>query len=91
MIMNEDLVIKKLLEHDERLQRIEETMATKDNIRGLLDGQDQMMVILKRLDEERVFTYEMVKRIEGRVDFLEKESGTQRQELNRVKLQLNIA
>lgn len=89
--MNEDLVIKEIVSLREDVETIKETMSTKDDIRNLLAAQDEMMVILKRLDEERVFTYAMVKRIEERVDTIEKESGIQRQELNRVKLQLKIA
>ncbi len=42
-------------------------MVTKDDIRGLANGQDQIMSILKRLDEERIFTLEWVKRIEAYV------------------------
>lgn len=89
--MNEELVIKEIVSLREDVETIKDTMSTKDDIRNLLAAQDEMMVILKRLDEERVFTYAMVKRIEERVDTIEKESGIQRQELNRVKLQLKIA
>ncbi len=44
---------------------------------------DEMMTILRRLDEERLFTFEMVKRIEGEVE-------RQRKEINEIKEVLKI-
>jgi len=57
------------------------TFATKDDLkkfvtkdefaefrREILDGQDKMMVILERLDQERVFTLEWVRRIDRQVE-----------------------
>jgi uncharacterized protein YjgD (DUF1641 family) len=59
--MNEDKVLQKLIEHDERLDRIEENMATKADTRSITGTMDEMMVILKRLDQERVFTVEWIR------------------------------
>lgn len=63
----EGKIIKKLLEHDERLDSIEEQLAflrenavTKDEY---LCGQDKIMVILKRLDEERLVTHHTLQKL----------------------------
>ena len=49
-----------------------------------MDQFDKQLVILQRLDQERVFTQEWIRRIEEEVK-------THSQELSRVKLQLKIA
>lgn len=54
--MDEGRVVKKLLEHDEKLAELV-TRREFDAFRGeYLQGQDEMMTILKRLDQERIFT-----------------------------------
>ena len=50
----EDKIIQKLIEHDERLERIENEMATKKEVREILDTLDAMTTILKHLDQERI-------------------------------------
>lgn len=75
--MDEDKVILKLIDHDERLKRIEENMATKNDIANLLVGQDKMMQILLRVDQERIFTNEKIKQLEA--------------DVKTIKLQLQIA
>lgn len=54
--MNEDRIINKLIEIDEKVTRMEERMATKDDIADIHQILDHQSVILKRLDEERHFT-----------------------------------
>ena len=62
--MNEEKIITTLLDHGERLTRIEERMVTKDDLKPIIKALDQQSVILQRLDQERVFTIERVKGIE---------------------------
>lgn len=82
--MNEDKIIQKLLEHDERFDRL----LTKDVFNTFKDqytsDRDEMMVILKRLDQERIFTIEWVKRIEKTVE-------EQQKEIDHIKQVLKIA
>lgn len=56
--MSGDKIIQKLLEHDEQLNRV----VTKDEFgefkRETLQNQEEMITILKRLDQERIFTVE---------------------------------
>jgi uncharacterized protein YjgD (DUF1641 family) len=66
--MPEEQIIQKLLEHDEQLEFIRENMATKGDFSRVLTQQEEMITILKRLDEERIFTVEWIKRIEKEVD-----------------------
>lgn len=74
--MNEDKIFQKLiehdgkfLEHDEQLGRIEANIVgMKGEIHHLSNTMDKAMVILQRLDHERLFTIEWVKRIEGDVE-----------------------
>lgn len=79
-----DIFSKKLLEHDERFDE----MVTKDEFnefrRETFAVQDQMITILKRLDQERIFTAEWVKRIEADVE-------KSKQDIIRMKQVLKIA
>ncbi len=66
--MDETKVLQKLIEHDERLDRIEhklDSLVSRDEFNGKMD---KMLVILERLDQERVFTSEWIKRIENDVE-----------------------
>ena len=62
--MNEDKIIQKLIEIDAKLDNV----VVKDDLdsfkKEYFNGQDQVLAILKRLDEERTFTIEWVRRIE---------------------------
>lgn len=50
--MEESKIIKKLLEHDEQFVSIREEISQLR--REILQGQDEMMTILRRLDQERI-------------------------------------
>ncbi len=62
--MDEDKIINKLIEIDEKLV----DMATRSDLRELKDEintrLDEQSVILKRIDEERYFMVDWVRRIE---------------------------
>jgi hypothetical protein len=63
--MNEDKIIDKLIEHDVVLEKLSPVIA---EVRSFREEQtmanDQMLTILKRLDEERLFTVEWIRRVE---------------------------
>ena len=110
--MNEDKIFKKLIEHDERLDKVDErfdkveasldkvikklvehdekfdNMVTKDEFAEfrdeMLNGQDKMMTILQRLDEERIFTNKWIGEIEEQVE-------ESKNEINKIKLRLKVA
>ncbi len=65
--MNEDLVIKKLAEHDKRFDELVTKPEFQDFKHQVFNAQDQMLTILKRLDEERIFTTAWIQRIENEI------------------------
>lgn len=68
--MNEVKIVNKLLEHDEQFVQVKSEIG---QLRSDMNQRlDEVMVILRRLDQERIFTTEWIKRIEGRVEVLEK-------------------
>ena len=54
--MNEDKIISKLIEHDRKLDEVVTKSEFNDFKDKVLTGQDKMMNILERLDQERIFT-----------------------------------
>ena len=58
--MSEEKIIKKLIEHGEQLEEIKQEMATKADIREVRGVLDKAMTILRRLDQERIFTVEWI-------------------------------
>ena len=82
--MSEETLTKRLVEQDAKLERVLVTMATKDDVEHVTEAIDGVMQILRRLDQERIFTAEWVRRIEAEVERHTKE-------LAEVKQQLKIA
>lgn len=80
--MNEEKIIKKLFEHDDRFEKLEKEIG--DFRRETLDGQEQMITILKRLDQERIFTAEWIRRIEADVE-------TNKMEVIKIKQLLKVS
>ena len=60
-----DLLTKKVLEHDDRLERIEENMATKADIREITNTLDKLVGLALKKDQELTFMGERVKRAEN--------------------------
>ncbi len=85
--MNEDKIIEKLLEHDERLERMESRLdntATRDEIREIRSILEVIAVDVKKIREDHVFALEWMKRLQDKVD-------QQEEEIRRIKLQLKMA
>ena len=74
--MAEDKILQKLGEHEVRLDRIERNMVTKDDLATLrddiLNSHDAQITILIRLDQERIFTNETIKRLQKKLTILNK-------------------
>ncbi len=70
--MNEDLVIKKIINLEEDSAIIKETMATKHDIRLIMDGQDKMIRLMERWDDERILMNDAIKTLETDVAYLKK-------------------
>ena len=88
-----DRITDKLLEHDDRLEELGKQISRE--VGGLreefLRGQDQMMKILIRLDEERVFTVEAIRRMQDELDQQKKKINEHDVLLSRIKLDLKLA
>lgn len=90
-----DRLISKIVEHDERFNRLEEKI---DHLKeGLptkqeyFDGQDKIMTVLNRLDQDRIFTHAWVRKIEEEVEQQKKQIAEHDTMLRRIKLDLEIA
>lgn len=82
----------KLIEHDELLKPLcEDVKMLKTDVRNIADNQEQMITILKRLDEDRVFTHAWVSRIEKDVEDTKAKTQEHEIEIKKMKAQLNIA
>jgi hypothetical protein len=79
-----DRITSKLIEHDHRFQE----MLTKAEFHEFKDqimtGMDKMLVILQRLDQERIFTNQAIQRIQKQID-------EQQKDILRIKKVLKLA
>ncbi len=85
--MNEDKVIQKLLEHDDRFERMEqklENTATRDELREIKTILESVAVDVKKIREDHLFVLEWMKRLQDKVD-------QQEEEIRRIKMQLKMA
>jgi len=100
MPVNQQALLNMWVDHEKRFTSLEESIiAFKDSILSTLDG---MVVILHRLDQERVFTSERISRIEARLDKVEErldriearldshENRLKKLEKNQASLQKNV-
>lgn len=82
--MQEDKIIQKLIEHDEKLNNITDKMMLKEDSRKIMETLEDIATRVKRIDEDRVFSYQWIKRIEDRMEIHEKD-------LQKIKAQLLIS
>jgi hypothetical protein len=61
--MQEDLMIQKIVNLEADVAVIKEKIGKIDLIDDVLSGQDKMITILSRLDQERIFNTERIKRL----------------------------
>lgn len=71
------LVGLEVLKHTEAINNLVTNDEFTEKMNKVLDGQDKIMVILTRLDQERVFTIERIRRVE--------------EELNKIKVHLALS
>lgn len=84
--MNEDKIIKHLIQLENKIDNVDrkidrEIGSLRDDINNKLD---EVLVIIKRVDEERIFTQRWVQRLEDDVKRQDKE-------IKQLKKVLNIA
>lgn len=89
--MNEDAVIQKLLEHDGKFNALL-TKSDFDEFKNTyFNGQDQIMRILTRLDEERVFTNEAINKMQEEMTEQKRKIDEHEGWLIKIKTRLQIA
>ena len=86
-----DRVFKKLIEHDDKFDKMLTKQEFVDFKEAHFRGQDKMMVILERLDQERVFTNEAIKRLQVGLEEQKKKTAEYDVEFAKIKKQLQIA
>ncbi|MCX6340427.1 MAG: hypothetical protein NTX71_11015 [Candidatus Aureabacteria bacterium] len=67
--------------HTEAFKKLATKKELDDRFNDVLGGQDKTMVILKRLDQERHFTFEAVKRLDNKAQILDIEVKKHREEI----------
>jgi len=67
-----DRVIDKLINHDGRIEKIERTMATKEDLRKITDTLDYLLKISLEMRQELIMTNNALGRHEDRIEHLEK-------------------
>lgn len=63
-----DLIARTLVNHEERLIRIEENMATKDDIHGLSGTVDKILKLVIKKDEELTMVTHGMRRVQDDID-----------------------
>jgi len=81
---------RKLTEHDMRLERIEGRLDKTLTREEYLAGYDEMITILRRLDQERIFTTEWIKRVEDEVNQQKQQIQRHQKLLDKIKAKLKI-
>ena len=80
--MNEDKIIEKLLQHDQEFTAIRQEM--KNGFHEVNKTLEQMVTILKKIQEDHVFALEWLKRLQDQVE-------RQENEIIKIKQQLKMA
>lgn len=65
-MLNENKIIEKLFEHDKRFDQLDYNFKEFKN--QVLSGQDEILTIIRRLDQERIFTTSWISRIEKEME-----------------------
>ena len=63
-MLNEQMVIEMLLKHEQDIQEIKETMATKDDIRQIMGVLDEILKIVRKNEQELLFVNQRFKKLE---------------------------
>ncbi|MBI4281107.1 hypothetical protein HY628_02840 [Candidatus Uhrbacteria bacterium] len=82
--MNEDLIIKKLIDHDEQLLYIREHMVTKGDISKVTELLEWLVTAVKKIQDDHTFAIEWLKRLQDQFD-------RQDEEIRKIKLLLKLA
>jgi hypothetical protein len=73
----DDKISLEVLKHSEVINNLVTRHEFNEKMDKVIEGQDKMMVILARLDQERIFTIERIRHVE--------------EELNKIKVHLALS
>lgn len=82
--MDENKIIIELLDHRERLNRIEERMFTKHDARSMVDLLEGIATSVKKIEDDHVFSVEWLKRLQDHVE-------RQDADIRKIEMHLKIA
>ena len=71
--MNEDKIITMLLDHEDGLGRIENNMATKEDLGEMSDTLDKILKLIQKTDQEVTMISHGMKRHENKIEKIEKD------------------
>lgn len=77
-------IINKLIDHDERFNRVEERMATREDIRAIMDTLEGIASVTKHTQEELAFAVAWIKRLQTTSDVHDNE-------IHRLKIKIGLA
>ena len=64
-----DKIALEVVKHTEAIDKVSvDVTDLKEKSSIIMDGQDKMMVILQRLDQERIFTIERIRHLEEEIN-----------------------
>lgn len=81
--MNEELIVKKLIEHDEQLSYIRQNMFTRDDGRKMMDILEGIATVVKKIQEDHTFAIEWLKRLQTQVE-------RQQEDIQKIKVRLQM-
>lgn len=71
--MNEEKIIQLLLQHSDDIQELKETVATKMDVAQISNTLDKLVGLAQKTDQEVTMATHGMRRLEGRVEVLEKD------------------
>lgn len=63
-----DFLVKKVLEHDDRLERIEENMVTKNDHQEVMNVLDKIVKMHEKMDQAFIFMGSRLRRVEDQTE-----------------------
>lgn len=82
---------ERVLETSDEVGFIKENMTTRTDIRTVMNGQDQMIVLLQRIEAERHATIEWIRQLEKTLEAQQLKNAEHDQAIEQIKFQVGVA
>jgi len=83
-------IFVEVAKHTQAFKELATKKELDERINTVIEGQDTIMVILERLDQERHFTFKPVKRLDEKTQRLDSEVKKHREEIEHIKEVLKV-